>query len=125
MSDRIAVMNNGRLEQTGNPEEIYLRPRTKFVAEFLGSVNWIDGIAVRPEAMRLSRVAPPEPARSVPGTIEEMVFLGNCFHVQTRLVTGERATAEVPRLEHEWLTGERVHMWWHPSDELPLPREAQ
>ena len=36
MSDRIAVMNQGRIEQIGGPEELYERPRTRFVADFLG-----------------------------------------------------------------------------------------
>src|SRR5205814_2000539 len=39
MSDRIAVMHQGRIEQTGPPEEIYERPRTRFVADFLGVRN--------------------------------------------------------------------------------------
>jgi spermidine/putrescine transport system ATP-binding protein len=42
MSDRIAVMNGGRVEQTGNPREIYDRPRTAFVADFIGSLNAFD-----------------------------------------------------------------------------------
>jgi len=42
MSDRIAVMNEGRVEQTGNPREIYERPRTAFVADFIGSLNALD-----------------------------------------------------------------------------------
>ena len=42
MSDRIAVMNGGRVEQTGNPREIYDRPRTAFVADFIGSLNVLD-----------------------------------------------------------------------------------
>src|SRR6266403_3143395 len=43
LSDQIAVMNNGALEQVGSPQDIYLRPRTRFVAGFLGAVNWING----------------------------------------------------------------------------------
>jgi len=43
MSDRIAVMNAGRVEQLGTPEEIYERPRTRFVAEFIGACNCIEG----------------------------------------------------------------------------------
>src|SRR5262249_55420646 len=43
MSDSIAVMNGGRIEQIGSPEDVYLRPGTRFVAGFLGAVNWIDG----------------------------------------------------------------------------------
>src|SRR6185369_9849927 len=41
MSDSIAVLNGGRVEQVGAPEDIYLRPKTRFVAGFLGAVNWI------------------------------------------------------------------------------------
>jgi spermidine/putrescine transport system ATP-binding protein len=42
MSDRIAVMNGGRVEQIGSPREIYERPRTAFVADFIGSLNAFD-----------------------------------------------------------------------------------
>ena len=42
MADTIGVMNAGRLEQAGPPEELYVRPRTRFVAGFLGAVNWIN-----------------------------------------------------------------------------------
>src|SRR3990172_10257628 len=43
MSDRIAVMRAGRIEQLGNPEELYERPRTGFVAGFLGVSNLLEG----------------------------------------------------------------------------------
>lgn len=46
MSDTIAIMNEGRLEQLGSPEEIYERPRTRFVAKFIGECNLIEGKAV-------------------------------------------------------------------------------
>src|ERR687886_1599980 len=42
MSDRIAVMNGGRVEQIGSPREIYERPRTAFVADFIGSLNALE-----------------------------------------------------------------------------------
>lgn len=42
MADRIAVMSEGRIEQIGTPEEIYKRPRTRFVADFIGESNFID-----------------------------------------------------------------------------------
>jgi putative spermidine/putrescine transport system ATP-binding protein len=45
MSDRIGVMNAGRLEQVGTPADIYDRPRTRFVAEFIGDINLFDGKA--------------------------------------------------------------------------------
>jgi len=46
MADRVVVMNKGRIEQFGPPEEIYTRPRTHFVAEFVGSNNIFDGKVV-------------------------------------------------------------------------------
>src|SRR5919112_4282422 len=42
MSDRIAVMNQGQILQLGAPEEIYERPRTRFVADFIGQTNFLD-----------------------------------------------------------------------------------
>src|SRR5207342_1241125 len=55
MSDSLAVMNEGLVEQVGTPEDIYLRPRTRFVAGFLGAVNWIGSVGVRPETSQLLR----------------------------------------------------------------------
>lgn len=46
MSDRIAVMNHGRVEQYGSPEEIFERPRTRFVADFMGAENILDAVVV-------------------------------------------------------------------------------
>jgi spermidine/putrescine transport system ATP-binding protein len=44
MSDRIAVMNEGRVLQVGAPEEIYERPATRFVADFIGETNFLEGV---------------------------------------------------------------------------------
>ena len=63
MSDQLAVMNQGLIEQVGTPEDVYLRPRTRFVAGFLGAVNWIGGVGVRPEATRLAASADGGPQR--------------------------------------------------------------
>src|ERR1700730_18177417 len=57
LSDRLAVMNAGLVEQVGTPEDVYLRPQTRFVAGFLGAVNWINGVGIRPESVRLERTA--------------------------------------------------------------------
>lgn len=55
MSDQIVVLSGGTVEQLGTPEEIYNRPATKFVAEFVGKSNWLDEYSmVRPEAVSLS-----------------------------------------------------------------------
>src|SRR5579859_3589856 len=43
MSDRVAVMSDGRIEQLGDPREVYDRPQTPFVADFIGEMNFLDG----------------------------------------------------------------------------------
>jgi spermidine/putrescine transport system ATP-binding protein len=50
MSDRIAVMNNGRVEQVATPREVYEEPATEFVADFMGVSNLIDAVAEGSEA---------------------------------------------------------------------------
>jgi ABC-type Fe3+/spermidine/putrescine transport system ATPase subunit len=118
LSDRLGVMNKGRLEQVGTPEEIYLRPSTRFVASFLGAVNWIGDIGVRPEALRIAREPSRNGHRSRPATILHCTFLGNCVHVDTRLSDGEPAVVEISRLGETFVPGETVHLCWEPADEL-------
>ena len=52
MSDRIAVFNRGRIEQIGTPEELYERPATRFVADFLGETNFVPARVLRCEGRR-------------------------------------------------------------------------
>ena len=66
MSDRIAVMNGGRVEQIGTPQEIYNRPATPFVARFIGDTNLMPGRIVAVRAGRAT-VALTESAGSVEG----------------------------------------------------------
>ncbi|MDQ6709571.1 MAG: ABC transporter ATP-binding protein [Candidatus Dormibacteraeota bacterium] len=90
MSDRLAVMNQGRIEQVGTPAEVYERPATGFVAGFVGASNVLSGesafvvtgqraaITVRPEKIRLGgpdeRPNPDEV--SAPGTVRDVVYVG-------------------------------------------------
>lgn len=59
ISDRIAIMKSGSIEQIGNPDEIYENPKTRFVAEFIGEMNFIQEngqeIAVRPENISMTK----------------------------------------------------------------------
>lgn len=121
LSDTVAVMNRGRVEQVGTPEDIYLRPRTRFVAAFIGAVNWIGGIGVRPERVRVGREAPENGWRSLAATIAGCPFLGNCVRVEARLSGGETVVAEVPREAGKFAPGESVHLSWRSSDELWFP----
>ena len=121
MSDQLAVMNAGAIEQVGTPQDVYLRPSTRFVAGFLGAVNWIDGVGLRPEVTRISRTAPSNGGRCRPATVTGSVFLGNCVHVLARLESGEDAVAEIARNNGSYQAGETVNVCWNPSDEMIFP----
>jgi putative spermidine/putrescine transport system ATP-binding protein len=91
MSDRLAVFNQGRVEQIGSPAEVYERPATSFVANFVGTSNVLaDGLAVRPEKLRLEDAGyaaqSGEEART--GTIEDVVYLGPITRYVVRLEDG-------------------------------------
>ncbi len=79
MSDRIAVFNQGRIEQLGSPREIYQNPITTFVSEFVGQMNRIeiDGakINIRPEHVTVGNEAV-RGERSVLGTLRDTIFVG-------------------------------------------------
>jgi ABC-type Fe3+/spermidine/putrescine transport system ATPase subunit len=117
LSDCIAVMNQGLVEQFGAPEEVYLRPATRFVAGFLGIVNWIDGVGVRPESTRISRT---EISKGIRAQVTRSVFLGNLLQVHARLESGEEAIAEIPRGDGGFAEGEQVFLHWQPQDEMRL-----
>ncbi len=112
LSDCIAVMNAGHLEQVGTPQEIYARPRTRFVAEFLGLMNWIDGAGVRPEHVHLYGSGGRE------ATVTATTYLGSMVHVEARIEQGgetivaQVAATSAPRV------GDRVHLCWQPEDEV-------
>ena len=103
MCDRIAVMHKGKVEQIGSPEDIYLRPGSRFVAEFLGAMNWINGIGVRPEAVRVSKGA-----TDVQAIVESSVFLGHCVQVRARTGDGTQLIAELARAESQFAPGDSV-----------------
>jgi ABC-type Fe3+/spermidine/putrescine transport system ATPase subunit len=117
MSDKLAVMNQGRIEQFGTPEEVYLRPATPFVAGFLGAINWFGRAGVRPEATRVSR-GKPEGVPCRRGSVESSLFFGNRVHVNSLLEGGERVIAELPLDQNHFREGDSVWIHWAPGDEL-------
>ena len=97
VSDRIALMNAGRLEQVGVPVDIYRHPVSRFAAEFMGTTNLLanralgragDGlVSLRPEALRLAAEAPTDwPTLS--GTVARVELLGPIVRVDMRLGDG-------------------------------------
>ena len=79
MSDRIAVFNNGKIEQLGTPREIYENPVSSFVSEFVGQTNKIvmDGtrINIRPESVSVSK-SKASGNRSLQGNLRDVIFVG-------------------------------------------------
>jgi len=115
ISDRIAVMNRGRIIQIGTAEELYFRPRTQFVAKFIGKINTLPGrvLETGPDGFTLTvlghsyRLSCPAPPKSVSGETKvyvrpEMVQLTSelsSAHFQARIVErtflGEKAEYEL------------------------------
>lgn len=77
MSDRIAVMNRGRLEQVGTPEEVYNHPETKFVADFIGESNIIEGYIenMTDDSIEVTMESGKAIIRETGYRMEEMVYL--------------------------------------------------
>jgi sulfate transport system ATP-binding protein len=100
VSDHIAVMDGGRIEQTGGPRELYDRPANRFVMGFLGPVSRIGEELVRPHDITIT-LSPEDGARRA--TVSRIVHLG--FEVRVELeVDGDGAvTAQVARHEAEQL----------------------
>jgi spermidine/putrescine transport system ATP-binding protein len=118
LSDRMAVMNDGRIEQLGSPVNLYRRPASRFAAEFLGDVNWLQGAGLRPESLRVSREYPSNAGRSVQGIVQGSVFFGNRVHLRAELPEGVECTIELNDRQGDYQAGERVYIWWRPEDEL-------
>jgi ABC-type Fe3+/spermidine/putrescine transport system ATPase subunit len=126
LADRIAVMRDGTIEQIGSPSEIYLRPRSRFVAEFIGESNFFPGpggtVLVRPEAVT---VTPGEATGRLSGEVAQVSFLGNCTRVAVRCerldrpVVAELHGASAIRVL-ELVPGQPVHLDWAAEAEVPI-----
>ncbi len=135
MSDRIAVLNSGQIEQIGTPLEVYERPSTDFVAGFIGTSNLIerDGkhLTIRPEKIRLlaDGEAPPAGARTETGVIKDVVYVG----VFTRYVVSLDAGGELVvarQNEHSpdaigGLAGSAARIAWLPDQTIVIPQERK
>ena len=98
ISDRVAVMNSGKIEQFSNPQDLYRHPATEYVATFIGALNRFEGnlvdgrivsgsdvIGIRPEDLILS--SHPNDA-ALPGTVELVIPRGHFFEVVIRREDG-------------------------------------
>ena len=126
MSDRIAVMNQGAIQQVDTPFGIYERPSSEFVAGFIGVSNLLerDGrrITVRPEKIHLvaAEETPPPGAHLEPGTISEVIYLGMVTRFVVALDAGGTLTAmhqnrETRTEDVDARRGGRVTVAWQPE----------
>ena len=94
LADRVIVMNNSVIEQIDTPQKVYESPSSPFVADFVGTVNFVGGRsgAVRPESIRLSGEASED---SIPGRVCDIEFRGSFYRVGVETADGEY-TADVP-----------------------------
>ena len=134
VADRVGVMQSGRLEQLDTPENVYRRPTTQFVAEFVGAMNRLPGrmgdngevqvlgqrlkllnpngqqpgeavdAMLRPEALEIA----PDPAG--PGTVTDRTFLGSAVRLEVTLDTGPKVLVESSSLSANVKLGDRIAM---------------
>jgi iron(III) transport system ATP-binding protein len=148
ISDRIAVLERGRVAQVGTAVEIFLQPRTRFVAEFIGKTNLVEGVAVGPDNVALgplrlrvggerlvtgARVAvsirphdialggvPPAGANSLDGTIERASFLGDTVDYQVKVADSDVVLRVAAPAAQRRRAGERVGLSIDPAACIPL-----
>lgn len=155
MSDRIVVMNNGRVEQEGSAEEIFERPRTRFVANFMGAENILDATVVDGDGassrLRIGgagevTVANPLPARSGTaavvirpekirldtgegwrGQVIERVYKGSTMSYLIRLDDGTEIHADAAHDDaaHRHSVGDEVTLGFRPEDLVVIPDQAK
>jgi putative spermidine/putrescine transport system ATP-binding protein len=120
MSDRLAVFNEGRIEQIGTPAEVYEHPATEFVAGFVGVSNVLerDGrrFTVRPEKIRVNDESGP----GEPGRIRDVVYIGMVTRYIVELDSGGelvvvRQNLETSSQEALEARGRRVRLEWRPE----------
>ncbi len=121
MSDRLAVFNDGRIEQIGTPAEVYEHPATEFVAGFVGVSNLLerDGrrFTVRPEKIQMHIEGT---GSGEPGHIRDVIYVGMFTRYIVELDSGGELTVVKQNLEtssNEALEsrGRRVRLEWRPE----------
>lgn len=137
MSDRVAVFNEGRIEQVDTPRNLYMRPATEFVARFVGTSNVLSGaqarqlsgmdqaFSLRPEHIRLAPAASGDAdTLSVAGKVEDIQYHGASSRLELELADGLRLVASVNNREGDDsglpALGETVFATWARAAMVPL-----
>ena len=130
MSDRIAVYNQGRIEQLGTPAEVYERPTTPFVSGFVGTSNVLERgwqrFTIRPEKVRLLWPGEPRDGLVVErGVIRSVAYAGPVTRYEVELDAGGRLQAvrqnsETSSAEVLEQRGQPVEVGWRPDQAVPV-----
>jgi putative spermidine/putrescine transport system ATP-binding protein len=119
MSDRIAVFNEGRIEQIGSPAEVYERPANEFVAGFVGVSNVLERegrrFTIRPERIRFGD-------GGEPGVVQSVVYAGPVTRYVVQLERGGQVTVvrQNEAEPHAVAEGQSVTVAWRPEDTFAI-----
>lgn len=138
MSDRIIVMNKGKIEQDSTPDVLYHKPQSSFVANFIGECNiLLEGnveIVLRPEKINLCDINEDlitdivehdfHPKPRYFGTIMDIVFYGTIDKIFILLDNSQQMVTAYQYFDdkRKWDVDERVGIWWYPEDEVRLSK---
>ncbi|HZN90146.1 MAG TPA: sulfate ABC transporter ATP-binding protein [Thermoleophilaceae bacterium] len=122
VAEQIVVLNDGRIEQTGSPRELYERPANDFVMSFVGPVSELSGRWIRPHDVEILRE--PESGASE-AMIDRIAHLGFEVRVELTLGDGERTWVQTTRGRAQELElGEGEIVWLRPSEPAALSDET-
>lgn len=124
MSDRIAVMREGRFVQIGSAREIYDRPLTSYVARFVGNANIIRAggqtLAVRSEQILLDGQAG---EGALPAVVKEKSFVGGMLRIALTLADGTEITASRHGIDADFQPGQSLYVSWRPEAGVPVEED--
>ncbi|MDH5452003.1 MAG: ABC transporter ATP-binding protein [Paracoccaceae bacterium] len=118
MSDRVVIMQSGRVEQVGTPQELYQHPRTAFAASFLGKSNFLkrpDGLfALRPEKIDIAHKGQGKTPANATGTIRSVTYFGSVikYDVTVPGMDEIEVDADAWRSGEPLKTGDEVDLSW-------------
>ena len=113
VAEQVAVLNGGRIEQAGTPDDLYDRPANKFVMGFVGPVSEFNGKLVRPHDLTLFDEAEPDTHEAI---VERVVRVGFDVRAELALGDGQPVTAQLSRDEADHLDLHQGQIVWVRAD---------
>ncbi len=153
LSDRILVLDEGRVQQVGTPEEVYLRPSNRFVADFLGTANFFDGVLERngesfhirleqgekvacadpgmtagsevSAIVRPERITlAPDAEDGLPARVSDVIYLGQSVRYHLETHHGQEIITASTDRGIRFAPGEPVRLTWQRDDVWVIPDAA-